>query len=87
MGEGDVVEILRFGFYTLAVMVGPALIAALVTGLVISILQTLTQIQEMTLANVPKIFITIIVIMLFLPLSFSALKAFMDQIVQMIVGI
>jgi flagellar biosynthesis protein FliQ len=87
MDEGDVVEILRFGFHTILVVAGPALGAALVTGLAISILQTLTQVQEMTLANVPKIFVTLIVIMLFLPLSFSALRAFMEQIMQMIVGI
>jgi flagellar biosynthesis protein FliQ len=87
MDEGDVVEILRAGFHTVLVVAGPALAAALITGLCISILQTLTQIQEMTLANVPKIFVTLIVIMLFLPLSFAALRAFMEQITQIIVGI
>jgi flagellar biosynthetic protein FliQ len=87
MDEGDVVEILRAGFHTVLVVAGPALAAALVTGLSISILQTLTQIQEMTLANVPKIFVTLIVIMLFLPLSFATLRAFMEQIMQIIIGI
>jgi flagellar biosynthesis protein FliQ len=87
MDEGDVVEILRAGFHTVLVVAGPALAAALLTGLSNSILQTLTQIQEMTLANVPKIFVTLIVIMLFLPLSFAALRAFMEQITQIIVGI
>jgi flagellar biosynthesis protein FliQ len=87
MDEGDVVEILRSGFYTVLLVAGPALAAALVTGLSISILQTLTQIQEMTLANVPKIFVTLVVIMLFLPLSFATLRAFMEQIMQIIVGI
>jgi flagellar biosynthetic protein FliQ len=87
MDEGDVVEILRAGFHTVLVVAGPALAAALLTGLSISILQTLTQIQEMTLANVPKIFVTLIVILLFLPLSFAALRAFMEQITQIIVGI
>lgn len=87
MNEGDVVGLLRSGFQTVLIVSGPALLAALVTGLAISVLQTLTQIQEMTLANVPKIFITLIVIMLFLPASFAALHAFMDEIVQTIVGI
>jgi flagellar biosynthetic protein FliQ len=87
MDEGDVVEILRAGFHTVLVVAGPALAAALVTGLSISILQTLTQIQEMTLANVPKIFVTLVVIMLFLPLSFATLRAFTEQIMQIIVGI
>ena len=44
MDEGDVVEVLRGGFYTTLVVAGPSLAAALFTGLAISILQTLTQI-------------------------------------------
>ena len=87
MNEGDVVEIVRSGFHTALLVAGPALIAALVSGLAISVLQTLTQVQEMTLANVPKIFVTLVVVMLFLPLSFAALRSFMDQIMQIVVGI
>jgi flagellar biosynthetic protein FliQ len=87
MNEGDVIEVLRNGFYTVLQVAGPALAAALVTGLIISILQALTQIQEMTLANVPKIFVTLIATMLFLPLGFAAMRAYMDQIVQIIVGL
>jgi flagellar biosynthetic protein FliQ len=87
MNEGDVVEIVRSGFYTALLVAAPALIAALVTGLSISIIQTLTQIQEMTLANVPKVFVTLLVVMVFLPLSFAALRSFMEQIIQMVAGI
>lgn len=87
VSEGDVIEILRSGFRTTLVIAGPALVAALLSGLAISILQTLTQVQEMTLANVPKIFITLLIVMLFLPASFAALRGFMEQIMQMIVGI
>lgn len=87
MNEGDVIEVLRAGFHTVLIIAGPALAAALITGLAISLLQTLTQVQEMTLANVPKIFVTLVVLMLFLPLSFSALRSFMDGIVQIIAGI
>ena len=36
---------------------GPILIAALITGLVISVLQVATQLQEMTLSYVPKLFV------------------------------
>jgi len=87
MNEGDVIEILRGGFYTVLQVAGPALAAALVTGLAISILQALTQIQEMTLSNVPKILVTMIATTLFLPLGFAALRAYMDQIIQIIVGL
>lgn len=87
MNEGDVIEILRSGFRAALEIAGPALLAALLSGLAISVLQTLTQVQEMTLANVPKIFITLLVVMLFLPLSFAVLRGFMEQIMQIIVSI
>jgi flagellar biosynthetic protein FliQ len=87
VNEGDVIEIVRSGFDTALLASGPALAGALFTGLAISILQALTQVQEMTLAYIPKIFVTLLVTMLFLPLSFAALRSYMDQIMQMIVGI
>jgi flagellar biosynthetic protein FliQ len=86
MNEGDVIELVRSGFYAALLAAGPALLAALVTGLAISIVQALTQVQEMTLAYIPKIFVTLLVTMLFLPLSFAALRSYMEQITQTIVG-
>jgi flagellar biosynthesis protein FliQ len=87
MNEGDVLEIVRSGLYTSLVVAGPALAGALLTGVAISILQALTQVQEMTLANIPKIFMTLLLVMLFLPLSFAAMRSYMDQIMQMVVRI
>ena len=87
MNEGDVLEIVRSGLYTALLVAGPALAGALITGIAISILQALTQVQEMTLANIPKIVVTLLMTMLFLPLSFAALRSYMDQIMQMVVGI
>ncbi len=87
MNEGDVIEVLRGGFYTVLQVTGPALLAALASGLVVSILQALTQVQEMTLANIPKIFVTLLVTMLFLPFAFAAMRAYMDQIIQIVIGI
>jgi flagellar biosynthesis protein FliQ len=87
MNEGDVLEIVRSGMYTALIVAGPALAGALLTGVAISILQALTQVQEMTLANIPKIFMTLLLVMLFLPLSFAAMRSYMDQIMQMVVRI
>ena len=87
MNEGDVIEVLRAGFYTVLQVAGPAVVAALVTGFAVSFLQALTQIQEMTLAHVPKILVTLVVTMMFLPLGFAAMRAYMDQIIQIIVGL
>lgn len=87
MNEGDVLEIVRSGMYTALVVAGPALAGALLTGVAISVLQALTQVQEMTLANIPKIFMTLLLVMLFLPFSFAAMRSYMDQIMQMVVRI
>ena len=41
----------------------------------------------MTLANVPKIFVTLLATMLFLPFGFAAMRSFMEQILQLVVGV
>jgi flagellar biosynthesis protein FliQ len=87
MNEGDVIEVLRNGFYATAVVAGPPLLAALVTGVAVSFLQALTQIQEVTLSYVPKIVVTMVVVMLSLPLGFAALRTYTEEIAQMIVGL
>ena len=87
MNEGDVVEIVRNGFWTALIAGGPPLLGALAVGLLVSIVQTLTQVQEMTLANIPKIVTTLGLVMLFLPVSFAALRGYMQEIVQVIVGL
>jgi flagellar biosynthetic protein FliQ len=87
MNEGDVVEVLRGGFNAVLMVAGPGLLAALVVGVAVGLVQALTQVQEQTLSAVPKIVATMVAIMLFLPLSFAALRSYTEQIVQMIVGI
>lgn len=65
MNEIEVLDISRDAIFTLLKIVSPVLLIALGVGLIIGIFQALTQIQEMTLAFVPKIlavFITIIVL-------------------------
>lgn len=63
MNEIEVLDISRDAIFTLLKVVTPVLLVALFIGLIIGIFQALTQIQEMTLAFVPKIigvFVTII---------------------------
>ncbi len=49
------IDILRQTVATAFIMVGPILAAAIIIGLVISLIQTVTSIQEQTLAFVPKL--------------------------------
>lgn len=65
MSEAQVIEILRGGFEIAAKIAGPLLVSSLVLGVVISVLQTITQIQEMTLTFVPKVVAAGLILLLF----------------------
>lgn len=72
-----VLDVLREAFLRILAISGPALLVGMLVGLVISIFQATTQIQEQTLSFVPKllaIFLTLILagnFMLNLLLSFT----------------
>ena len=53
--QGDIIVIAKEAIYTIIVAAAPLLLISLVIGLVISIFQTVTSIQEQTLTFVPKI--------------------------------
>lgn len=55
MTEGQVLDLVRDAIYTIIVCAAPMLLISLVIGLVVSIFQTVTSIQEQTLTFVPKI--------------------------------
>ena len=59
---------------------GPAILAAMLVGLVISLLQALTQIQEATLTFIPKIIVIFLVAMLTAPFIGSVLFGFSEQV-------
>ncbi len=55
MTDAQVIEILAGAFEVASKIAGPILITALFVGVTVSLLQTITQIQEMTLTFVPKL--------------------------------
>ena len=65
MTEGQVLDIMREAFYNIIVCSAPMLLISLVVGLVISIFQTITSIQEQTLTFVPKILSIFIALLIF----------------------
>jgi flagellar biosynthetic protein FliQ len=58
----------------------PPLLASLVVGLVISLLQALTQVQEQTLTFVPKIIATILVLMITAAWMLDQLREFAGRV-------
>lgn len=63
--EGDwALGLMKELLWNTMIVAGPVLVAALATGLAISVLQVATQLQEMTLSYVPKLFVSAIVLIL-----------------------
>ena len=75
--------VIGLGQQTLALVLkvsGPALVVALVVGLVVSIFQAVTQVHEMTLTFIPKILAVGAVMMLILPWAISQMIDFTRQL-------
>jgi len=58
----------------------PALLLGLITGLLISVFQAVTQIQEPTLAFIPKIVVVAVAILLFGPFMLALLTDFTSRV-------
>ena len=80
MNEVEVLEISRDAVFTLLKVVTPILSVALFVGLIIGIFQALTQIQEMTLAFVPKIISVFIVIILLFPFMLNQMQTLTESL-------
>lgn len=86
MTEAELIDIARDGIITMLLVAAPPLLTGLAIGLVISILQTITQIQESTLTFVPKVLLVFGSLILFLPFMLNTLnefwKAMLDRAVH-----
>lgn len=80
MEPADIMAIARAAMTLLLVIAGPMLIASLIIGVVVGLVQALTQIQEMTLTFVPKLLGIGLVMLLCLPMIGQALGRFMQEI-------
>jgi flagellar biosynthetic protein FliQ len=86
MTGAEVVDIARDSIYTLIVVSAPLMLVGLIVGVAISLLQALTQIQEMTLVFVPKILAMFVALLLALPFMADALNSHMMRIAARIIG-
>jgi flagellar biosynthetic protein FliQ len=87
MTGADVMDIARDSITTLVLVSAPLMVVGLVVGVVISLFQALTQIQEMTLVFVPKIMAIFITMMLALPFMADLLQSYMARVaVRIITG-
>ncbi len=65
MDQAEVITVMQDGVMTIITVAAPILIVAMVVGVIISIFQATTQINEQTLAFVPKIVAIFIVMLIF----------------------
>lgn len=80
MNEDLVLDIAREALLTIIVVSAPVLLIALVVGLIISIFQTVTSIQEQTLAFVPKIVAVFLGLLIFGPWMLTRLVELMTNL-------
>jgi len=80
MTAAIILDIARDGIVTFLKVAGPVMVVALVIGLIVSLFQALTQIQEQTLVYVPKILAVFVVMLLMLPFMGDALAGYMTRI-------
>ena len=86
MTGAALLDIARDGILTFLKVAGPLMIVALIVGLVVSLLQALTQIQEQTLIYVPKILAVFGAMLVMLPFMGDALASYMTRIATVIAG-
>ena len=80
ISQGDVIGIMTQAITTVIISAAPMLIVAMVVGLIISIFQATTQINEQTLAFVPKIVTVMLALLVFGSFIFSTVVGFVVRL-------
>jgi flagellar biosynthetic protein FliQ len=87
MNPLEVLEICREAIWVLIKVSAPIMIITLVIGLMISLFQALTQIQEMTLTFVPKMLVVFFALLFLMPFMLNTLKDFSESLSDRIINI
>jgi flagellar biosynthetic protein FliQ len=86
MGPGEAIDIARDAIVVALKLGAPIMLIGLAIGLVVSLFQALTQIQEMTLTFVPKIVVIMISLIVLLPFMLATLTTFTERLVDRIIA-
>ena len=82
----ETLDVARDAIWTIVIVSSPLMVVGLVVGVVVSLFQALTQIQEQTLIYVPKILAIFATMLLALPFMADALHSHMMRISSRIIG-
>ena len=80
MNEADALDLIQAAIWTIIVGSGPAVAAAMAVGIIVALIQALTQVQEMTLTFVPKIIVIFAVISLTAPFIGGQVYTFTEMV-------
>jgi flagellar biosynthetic protein FliQ len=80
MSEDIVMQIAAETMKTMILIAGPMLIAAMVIGIIVSVLQAITQINEATLTFIPKMIAILIVLAVMAPWMMEVLRNYSSEI-------
>lgn len=86
MSELQVIDVGKDAIFTLIMIIAPVMGVALMVGLVIALFQALTQMQEVTLTFVPKIFAVFLTLALVLPYMLGKLLEFSERQLSLVAG-
>ena len=87
MTPGDVVEVFRGALWLIVVLVGVIVTPSLLVGLVVSVFQAATQINEQTLSFLPRLVVTLVTLMIAGPWLLSILVEYTTGIIRNIPGL
>ena len=80
MNEADALDMVQAAIWTVLVASGPAVLAAMIVGVTVALLQALTQVQEITLTFVPKILAVLAAVAISAPFIGAQLSIFTNMI-------
>ena len=82
----EVMDVARDAILTLVLVSAPLMLVGLIVGVIISLFQALTQIQEQTIVYVPKILAIFAAMLIALPFMGDQLQSHMTRIAARIMG-
>ena len=87
MTGAETLDVARDAIWTIVVVSSPMMVVGLLVGVVVSLFQALTQIQEQTLTFMPKIIVIFLAMLVLLPYMFETLNSFTHDMVDRIIAI
>ena len=85
MNGAQVLDLARDGIWVMIIVSAPMMAVGLLVGVIIALVQALTQIQEQTLVFVPKILAIFVTMLVALPFMGATMSTFMTRLADMIV--